>query len=113
MSFLREPGDLSRTPLAAILLEAWNLRATGALTVKHPGGDLGGDQSPAFSNILINLQPAAGKPQLEIAVQPVFQTQPPATIRQSSHALSQFPERQDTEIQVFFLLTLNPFDHGR
>ena len=39
MSFLREPGDLSRTPLAAILLEAWTLRATGELTVKQPGGD--------------------------------------------------------------------------
>src|SRR5512136_2655047 len=39
MSVLREPGDLSRTPLAAILLEAWNLRATGELTVQQPGGD--------------------------------------------------------------------------
>ena len=39
MSFLREPGDLSRTPLAAILLEAWNLRATGELTVQQAGGD--------------------------------------------------------------------------
>ncbi len=39
MSFLREPGDLARTPLAAILLEAWTLRATGELTVKQPGGD--------------------------------------------------------------------------
>ena len=37
MSFLREPGDLSRTPLAAILLEAWNLRATGELTVQPAG----------------------------------------------------------------------------
>lgn len=39
MSFLREPGDLSRTPLAAILLEAWSLRATGELTVHQPGGN--------------------------------------------------------------------------
>ena len=39
MSFLREPGDLARTPLAAILLEAWNLRATGELTVHQAGGD--------------------------------------------------------------------------
>ena len=39
MSFLREPGDLSRTPLAAILLEAWSLRATGELTVSQPGGN--------------------------------------------------------------------------
>ncbi|HET6414069.1 MAG TPA: DnaJ domain-containing protein [Anaeromyxobacter sp.] len=38
MSFLHEPGDLARTPLAAILLEALNLRATGVLTVKHGGG---------------------------------------------------------------------------
>jgi curved DNA-binding protein CbpA len=39
MSFLREPGDLSRTPLAAILLEAWNLRLGGELTVRQAGGD--------------------------------------------------------------------------
>ena len=39
MSFLREPGDLSRTPLAAILLEAWNLRLGGELTVSQAGGD--------------------------------------------------------------------------
>ena len=39
MSFLREPGDLARTPLAALLLEAWTLRATGALSVRHAGGD--------------------------------------------------------------------------
>lgn len=38
MSFLHEPGDLARTPLAAILLEALNLRATGVLTVQHGGG---------------------------------------------------------------------------
>ena len=38
MSFLHEPGDLARTPLAAILLEALNLRATGVLTVHHGGG---------------------------------------------------------------------------
>ena len=38
MSFLHEPGDLARTPLAAILLEALNLRATGVLTVRHGGG---------------------------------------------------------------------------
>jgi curved DNA-binding protein CbpA len=39
MSFLREPGDLARTPLAAILLEAWNLRLGGELTVSQAGGD--------------------------------------------------------------------------
>lgn len=38
MTFLHEPGDLARTPLAAILLEALNLRATGVLTVKHGDG---------------------------------------------------------------------------
>jgi hypothetical protein len=38
MSFLHDPGDLARTPLAAILLEALNLRATGALEVAHGGG---------------------------------------------------------------------------
>ena len=38
MTFLHEPGDLVRTPLAAILLEALNLRATGVLTVQHGGG---------------------------------------------------------------------------
>ena len=39
MSFLREPGDLARTPLAAILLEAWNLRVSGELTIHQAGGD--------------------------------------------------------------------------
>jgi curved DNA-binding protein CbpA len=39
MSFLREPGDLAQTPLAAILLEAWNLRLGGELTVHQAGGD--------------------------------------------------------------------------
>jgi curved DNA-binding protein CbpA len=38
MSFLREPGDLSTTPLAAILLEVWNLRLSGSLTVEQGGG---------------------------------------------------------------------------
>jgi curved DNA-binding protein CbpA len=38
MTFLHEPGDLARTPLAAVLLEALNLHATGVLTVQHGGG---------------------------------------------------------------------------
>jgi tetratricopeptide (TPR) repeat protein len=38
MTFLHDPGDLASTPLAAILLEALNLRATGILTVHHGGG---------------------------------------------------------------------------
>lgn len=38
MSLLQAPGDLSRTPLAAILLEALNTRATGVLSVEHGGG---------------------------------------------------------------------------
>jgi curved DNA-binding protein CbpA len=38
MSFLRENGNLSQTPLAAILLEVWNLRLSGALTVDQGGG---------------------------------------------------------------------------
>lgn len=38
MSLLQAPGDLSRTPLAALLLEALNLRATGVLSVEHGGG---------------------------------------------------------------------------
>jgi hypothetical protein len=38
MSFLLEPGDLSRTPLAAVLLEAFNQRADGVLAVEHGGG---------------------------------------------------------------------------
>ena len=38
MSFLHDPGDLAKTPLAAILLEALNLHATGVLTVQHGGG---------------------------------------------------------------------------
>jgi hypothetical protein len=38
MSLLDEPGDLSRTPLAAVLLEALNAHATGVLEVAHGGG---------------------------------------------------------------------------
>ncbi|HYQ82021.1 MAG TPA: DUF4388 domain-containing protein [Anaeromyxobacteraceae bacterium] len=38
MSLLREPGDLARTPLAALLLEALNEKASGVLTVEHPSG---------------------------------------------------------------------------
>jgi tetratricopeptide (TPR) repeat protein len=38
MGFLHDPGDLSGTPLAAILLEALNLRASGVLAVEHGGG---------------------------------------------------------------------------
>jgi hypothetical protein len=38
MSFLHEAGDLARTPLAAILLEALNQRADGVLAVEHGGG---------------------------------------------------------------------------
>jgi DnaJ-like protein/uncharacterized protein DUF4388 len=38
MSFLHDPGDLSRTPLAAVLLEALNQRADGVLAVEHGGG---------------------------------------------------------------------------
>ena len=38
MSFLREPGNLGQTPLAAVLLEALNLRASGVLEVVHGGG---------------------------------------------------------------------------
>lgn len=38
MSFLLEPGDLARTPLAAVLLEALNQRASGVLSVAHGGG---------------------------------------------------------------------------
>ena len=38
MSVLTEPGDLAETPLAAILLEALNLRASGVLEVAHGGG---------------------------------------------------------------------------
>jgi hypothetical protein len=38
MSLLDEPGDLARTPLAAILLEALRTRATGVLEVAHGGG---------------------------------------------------------------------------
>ncbi|HYG68993.1 MAG TPA: DUF4388 domain-containing protein [Anaeromyxobacteraceae bacterium] len=38
MSILDEPGDLARTPLAAVLLDALNERATGTLRVEHGGG---------------------------------------------------------------------------
>jgi hypothetical protein len=38
MGLLEQPGDLSRTPLAALLLELLNLRAEGVLEVEHGGG---------------------------------------------------------------------------
>ncbi|HET7826264.1 MAG TPA: DnaJ domain-containing protein [Anaeromyxobacter sp.] len=38
MSLLREPGDLAQTPLAAVLLDALNERASGVLEVVHAGG---------------------------------------------------------------------------
>lgn len=38
MSVLDEPGDLAQVPLAAVLIEALNQRATGVLTVEHDGG---------------------------------------------------------------------------
>ena len=38
MNVLSEPGDLGQTPLAAIMLEALNLSATGVLEVVHGGG---------------------------------------------------------------------------
>ena len=37
MSLLSEPGDLARTPLAAVLLEALNLRASGVLEMQDRG----------------------------------------------------------------------------
>lgn len=38
MGLLDQPGDLARTPLAALLLELLNLRADGVLEVEHGGG---------------------------------------------------------------------------
>jgi tetratricopeptide (TPR) repeat protein len=38
MGLLDQPGDLSSTPLAALLLELLNLRADGVLEVDHGGG---------------------------------------------------------------------------
>jgi curved DNA-binding protein CbpA len=38
MSFLHEPGDLAQVPLAAVLIEVLNQRATGVLTVDHGQG---------------------------------------------------------------------------
>ena len=38
MALLDEPGDLAQVPLAAVLIEALNQRATGVLTVEHGGG---------------------------------------------------------------------------
>jgi curved DNA-binding protein CbpA len=38
MSFLHQPGNLAETPLAAVLIEALNLRASGVLLVAHGGG---------------------------------------------------------------------------
>jgi DnaJ-domain-containing protein 1 len=38
VSFLQQPGDLAQTPLAALLLEALNVRATGTLEIQGGGG---------------------------------------------------------------------------
>ncbi|MGC3996031.1 MAG: DnaJ domain-containing protein [Anaeromyxobacter sp.] len=60
MSFLHEPGDLSRTPLAAILLEALNLRATGALEVAHGDGTSRlwlRDGRPAGAQVVTGVKP--------------------------------------------------------
>ena len=38
MSLLASTGDLARTPLAAVLLEALNSRVDGVLAVEHDGG---------------------------------------------------------------------------
>lgn len=38
MSFLHEHGDLAATPLAALLIEALNTKASGILTVQHGAG---------------------------------------------------------------------------
>lgn len=38
MSLLEQPGELAEVPLAAVLIEALNQRATGVLTVEHGGG---------------------------------------------------------------------------
>jgi hypothetical protein len=38
MGLLDQPGDLGRTPLAALLLELLNMRADGVLEVAHGGG---------------------------------------------------------------------------
>jgi len=37
-TFLHEPGDLARVPLAAVLIEALNERASGMLVIDHDGG---------------------------------------------------------------------------
>src|SRR5512138_1108072 len=39
MPLLHEPGELARTPVAALLVEALNLGATGVLAVKHGGAE--------------------------------------------------------------------------
>jgi DnaJ-domain-containing protein 1 len=39
MGLLDQPGELARTPLAALLLELLNLRADGVLEVQHGGGN--------------------------------------------------------------------------
>ena len=39
MSFLQQPGDLAQTPLAALLLEALNVKATGTLEIQGGGGN--------------------------------------------------------------------------
>lgn len=60
MSLLQAPGDLSRTPLAAILLEALNTRATGVLSVAHGDGTSRvyiRDGRPAGAQVAVGFRP--------------------------------------------------------
>jgi tetratricopeptide (TPR) repeat protein len=60
MSFLHDPGDLARTPLAAVLIEALNVRATGVLNVQHGGGTSRlfiQDGKPVGAQVVVGVRP--------------------------------------------------------
>ncbi len=60
MGVLDESGDLARTPLAALLLEGFNTRATGVLSVEHGGGTSRlflRDGAPVGSQVFVGFRP--------------------------------------------------------
>ena len=60
MSLLDAPGDLARTPLAAVLLEARERRASGVLEIAHGGGTSRlwfHDGAPVGAQVFVGFRP--------------------------------------------------------
>ncbi|WP_242356428.1 DUF4388 domain-containing protein, partial [Anaeromyxobacter sp. SG64] len=60
MSLLDAPGDLSRTPLAAVLVEARERRASGVLEIAHGGGTSRlwfHDGAPVGAQVFVGFRP--------------------------------------------------------